>query len=337
MRRWHIIDSSPILIRHFSAQHAVLRDNTIAHVIAKAGFPSVASDPIVFHALYFYPVPGDASSEEYENSAPDMLLPVAPVIGHVSASSESGILPKQFTVATTSYMQDMINFVFPDDVLADPLQCVTRAILAPTNAQIDAYNEHILCRIQGLSRQYMSADSLQEGQADDDEDASSIPYSSVLDYVASHPPTGMPPAKLTVKVGAVYRIMRNFSVERGLVKNACVLVTDLGVRLISVRLLKDTFSMENEDILLPRITFSSRLPSGHTLIRKQFPLAPAYATTFNSCQGLTLDIIGMDLTKPVFSHGQLYTALSRVRKREHVLIYIHEQTTRNVTYKELLI
>src|ERR1700761_8255891 len=34
---------------------------------------------------------------------------------------------------------------------------------------------------------------------------------------------------------------------------------------------------------------------GRTLLRRQFPLAPAYATTFNSCQGLTLDIVGSDI------------------------------------------
>ena len=81
------------------------------------------------------------------------------------------------------------------------------------------------------------------------------------------------------------------------------------------------------------------LPSGHTLFRKQFPLAPAYATTFNSCQGLTLDRVGVDLTRPVFSHGQLYTALTRIRTREHALVRLTpgETSARNVTYKELLL
>jgi hypothetical protein len=100
--------------------------------------------------------------------------------------------------------------------------------------------------------------------------------------------------------------MRNFSIDRSLVKNAHVLVTDVGVRLISVRLVRDDNAAHDEDILLPRITFTSRLYSGHTLIRRQFPLAPAYATTFNSCQELTLNRMGVDLTKPAFSHGQLY-------------------------------
>jgi len=75
-----------------------------------------------------------------------------------------------------------------------------------------------------------------------------------------------------------------------------------------------------ENVLIPRITFTHELPSVHTLIRRQFPLAPAYATTFNSCQGLTLDCITIDLTRPVFSHRQLYTALTRIRTRRNGLV-----------------
>jgi hypothetical protein len=49
-----------------------------------------------------------------------------------------------------------------------------------------------------------------------------------------------------------------------------------------------------------------------TIERRQFPLRLAYATTFNSCQGLTLDRVVLDLRTDVFAHGQLYT---RVRNR----------------------
>ena len=81
------------------------------------------------------------------------------------------------------------------------------------------------------------------------------------------------------------------------------------------------------------------LSSGHQLVHRQFPLAPAYATTFNSCQGLTLDKIGVDLSKPVFSHGQLYTALSRIRHRRDAIIYLSagETQTTNVVFPEILI
>lgn len=91
--------------------------------------------------------------------------------------------------------------------------------------------------------------------------------------------------------------------------------------------------------LLPRIPHEVRLSSGHTLIRRQFPLAPAYSTTFNGCQGLTLDRIGVDLTQPVFSHGQLYTALSRERNRHSSIARMAAEatSTTNVTFEELLL
>ena len=60
--------------------------------------------------------------------------------------------------------------------------------------------------------------------------------------------------------------------------------------------------------------------SNWTVQRRQFPLRLAYAATFNSCQGLTLDRVVLDLTKPVFAHGQLYTSLSRVRSGSDIRI-----------------
>jgi hypothetical protein len=239
----------------------------------------------------------------------------------------------------TQNKHELINFVFLDDILQYPLQCLTRAILAPTNRQIDDYNAQVLQHVQGRVRYYTAADSLQNTLTEDDDDPNTLPYSSVLDYVIAHPPTGLPPHTLQVKVGGVYRIMRNFSIDRGLVKNSRVVITDIGSRLITVHRLKNnvTLAHDEEDILLPRITFTSPLPSCHTLVRKQFPLAPAYATTFNSCQGLTLDRLGLDVSKPAFSHGQLYTALSRIRRRQDALVYQTDPITKNVTYKELLL
>ena len=156
----------------------------------------------------------------------------------------------------------------------------------------------------------------------------------------------MPEYTLTVKVGGVYRLLRNFSVDQGLVKNARVVVIGTGSRLITIRLLQDAQTPEAHysDILLPRITFKDRLQSGHTLCRRQFPLTPAYASTFHSCQGLTLDCVGVDLTQDVFTHGQLpdelYTALSRIRRRSEAIVRLptlEHLTTKNVTYKELLL
>lgn len=233
--------------------------------------------------------------------------------------------------------EDLIDFVYPPNILASPESCLRRSILAPTNAQVDAYNEIIIDRIPGSQRTYLAADSLKEV-----DDAGIESPNGVLDYVARQTPPGLPPHSLTIKVNAVYRLMRNLSIDRGLVKNVRVVVVSTGARLVTVRLLRGVSGVGDvhvEDILIPRITFEHTLQSGHTLVRRQFPLAPAYATTFNSCQGLTLDIVGVDLIRPVFSHGQLYTALSRIRHRSHARVRLpHGQTTTtNVTYEPILL
>ncbi|SCZ93486.1 BZ3500_MvSof-1268-A1-R1_Chr6-3g08693 [Microbotryum saponariae] len=68
-----------------------------------------------------------------------------------------------------------------------------------------------------------------------------------------------------------------------------------------------------QPVLLPRITLktgsSAELP--FTLHRTQFPIRLAMAMTFSKLQEqLALAEVGVCLETPVFSHGQLYVALS---------------------------
>ncbi|PVF90961.1 hypothetical protein CPB86DRAFT_720334, partial [Serendipita vermifera] len=58
----------------------------------------------------------------------------------------------------------------------------------------------------------------------------------------------------------------------------------------------------------------------------------------NSCQGMTLDKVVIDLRTDVFAHGQLYTALSRIRSREDAFILKSpdKDTVKNVVYQRLI-
>ncbi|EJD45353.1 helicase [Auricularia subglabra TFB-10046 SS5] len=233
----------------------------------------------------------------------------------------------------------VIDFVYPQAVIDDPTACLKRSILCPTNRQIDHYNALLLSRVKGTARTYLAADKIKE------DDAAGMPEraGATLDYaIRAHIP-GFPSHSSVIKTNAVFRLLRNFSLSRGLVKNVRVVVVDVGTRLVTVRILRDTVSgvrVDMEDILIPRITFETfMLETQRTLQRRQFPLAPAYATTFNSCQGLTLDIVALDLRRPVFSHGQLYTALSRIRRREHAVVRVPygQLEVENITYTEILI
>jgi hypothetical protein len=83
------------------------------------------------------------------------------------------------------------------------------------------------------------------------------------------------------------------------------------------------------------------------LKRRQFPIIPAYAITINKSQGQTFDHVGIDLQTAVFSHGQLYVALSRSRNRDNVRVRIEpnpqqgqllkdgRQFTRNIVFSEV--
>ena len=56
--------------------------------------------------------------------------------------------------------------------------------------------------------------------------------------------------------------------------------------------------------------------------RKQFPVRLCFAMTINKAQGQTIEKLGLYLPTPVFTHGQLYVAVSRVKKKEDLKILI---------------
>jgi hypothetical protein len=144
----------------------------------------------------------------------------------------------------------------------------------------------------------------------------------LADYLGMLYEPGIPAHKLRLKVGAICTVARNLSIENGLVKNARVIVEQLHQYSVVVRLLPFQTSVlpSNNGRTFPfsRINFEfNPQRSSWTILRRQLPLRLAYATTFNSCQGLTLDRAVFDLRSPVFAHGQLHTALTRIRERNH--------------------
>jgi ATP-dependent DNA helicase PIF1 len=87
----------------------------------------------------------------------------------------------------------------------------------------------------------------------------------------------------------------------------------------------------------------SETPWPFKLIRRQFSIIVSFAMTIHKSQGQSLDNVGLYLPRSVFSHGQLYVAMSRVKlkKKKGLKILIHENqvgqenTTTNVVFKEV--
>jgi ATP-dependent exoDNAse (exonuclease V) alpha subunit len=63
--------------------------------------------------------------------------------------------------------------------------------------------------------------------------------------------------------------------------------------------------------------------------RKQFPIRLSFAMTINKAQGQTIPTVGVYLPEPVFSHGQLYVALSRATAKSNIKILAIKDKTNN--------
>ncbi|GFP97577.1 retrovirus-related pol polyprotein from transposon tnt 1-94 [Phtheirospermum japonicum] len=94
-----------------------------------------------------------------------------------------------------------------------------------------------------------------------------------------------------------------------------LVVTQLGERIIEAKILSRTnIGMK---VYIPHMTLSpsdSKVP--FKFQRRQFPLIICFEMTINKSQGQTLSNVGMYLPIPIFSHGQLYLAIFRVKIRK---------------------
>ena len=142
-------------------------------------------------------------------------------------------------------------------------------------------------------------------------------------------------------------LLRNLNTKRGLCNGTRLIVRDLKPNLIIAEILIG--AGEKETVFIPKIDLAptnTELP--FVLRRRQFPVKLAFAMTINKSQGQTLDMVGIYLPKPVFSHGQLYVAISRACRACDVKIKILDRIdqghlmegsdavfTKNVVYKEI--
>lgn len=163
------------------------------------------------------------------------------------------------------------------------------------------------------------------------------------EFLNSKMPSGLPPHSLKLKRGTIVVLLRNLNPKEGLCNGTRLRIENIQVSLLTAAVI--TGPKSGIVVLLPRITLmadESSLPC--KMSRYQFPIRVAFAMTINKAQGQTLSKVGVFLPQPVFSHGQLYVAFSRVKKQTDIKICVPRTTrsggnvvmTQNIVYDEVL-
>ncbi|XP_008189081.1 ATP-dependent DNA helicase PIF1-like [Acyrthosiphon pisum] len=154
-------------------------------------------------------------------------------------------------------------------------------------------------------------------------------------------PDGLPPFRLKLKVGCIVMLLRNLDPRRRLCNGTRLVVTELRTHNFKAKILGG--DPQDEDIVLPKIPLTSSAEDDLPILlrRLQFPVRLSFAMTINKSQGQTFDRVGLLLTSPPFTHGQLYVAFSRVRNAQSVRVGMYADdsgrfVTKNIVYREVL-
>lgn len=267
------------------------------------------------------------------------MLQIGDGLEYYDAEKETIRIPAELCRPTSKEpMEDIVSAIYPSllEKYKDPVYLKEQAILTPKNETVHELNDFLMNMIPGEGRIYLSSDSVCKTSIKTDDDDLLYP----TEFLNTLRFSGIPNHDIHLREGTPIMLLRNLNQYEGLCNGTRLIVTRLGKW--SIR--GDIISGNNvgKNVTIPRIIMlprDSKWP--FQLNRRQLPVAPCFAMTINKSQGQSLKHVGLYLPNQVFTHGQVYVALSRVTEREGLVIVnadsdMKEHTLiKNIVYREV--
>ncbi|XP_024964967.1 ATP-dependent DNA helicase PIF1-like [Cynara cardunculus var. scolymus] len=248
-------------------------------------------------------------------------------------------IPDDMTIPYTSKNESndaLIDAIFPSlqscETASDYI--ISRAILTTKNEHVDEINDQLIEKFCGDEKIYYSFD-----EAENDKN-NLYP----MEFLNSLTVNGLPPHYLRLKIGCPIILLRNIDPSNGLCNGTRLICRGFQQNAIDAEIVVG--QQAGKRVFLPRIPLC---PSEYDMFpfklkRKQFPVRLCFAMTINKAQGQTIPVVGVYLPESVFSHGQLYVALSKGISRSNTKVLVKPTKkfnqegvyTSNVVYQEVL-
>lgn len=280
-------------------------------------------------------------------------------IGCGRNTSSNGTIHIDPQMRCGSTIEELIAAIYPSiEAPQEDDYFVQRAILACRNDDVDSVNHDILSKFPGEEQIFYATDKVHEEGAEQGRDGCTIEELYPPEFLSSIRASGLPLSHLRLKLNAPVMLLRNIDATQGLCNGTRCHVVKMDPHGLHLHVIAGKFAGTQTIVPVMDLKPSdSKLP--FTLSREQFPVRLCFAMTVNKSQGgiysfppylllsstlgQSLANVGLDLRIPVFSHSQLYVALSRCTTKDNIKVLFPESQnvdsntkTLNVVFPEVI-